>query len=497
MKQIIKNFNNLVKRTIFKVQNKTNNNFNISSFNKYLITLIASLFIYLFYLLLPLLYDKTWVQINIESKLRDEFRVNISTSANISYRILPAPHFLIKDSKILANDSEKQKSIAEIKDFQIFLSQKNFFDKEKMNIKKIVINDANFSLLRSDFKLLNEFKSKKFSNKKIMVNNSNIFFKDNLEEIISIIKIDKTTLFFDDEKLSNSLNLNGEVFNMPFSLNFNNHNDSVKYAMINLNSKKLKLNIFNESTTENKITSGENNISFLNSKVKTKYSIKEKIINFKSDNNKQDNSQINSQITYAGELSINPFDLNLNIYLNNYKISKLFNINPILIKFIKSGLLFNKNISLNNSIIVSSNDKKEVFHSARINSNIVNGIINLDNTIFISDDIGSLELNNSNLFLENNNLILNTDIFFEIKNSDRLFSLLNTNKNSRKKIKNILINLDYDFLRNEFKFNNVKVNNNVVSDKFLNIVEGFRDNNLNNMIKSRRLINSLFSIYEG
>ena len=46
-------------------------------------------------------------------------------------------YFLIKDSKINVNDDDKKKSIAEIKVFQVFLSQANFFDKEKMNIKKI------------------------------------------------------------------------------------------------------------------------------------------------------------------------------------------------------------------------------------------------------------------------------------------------------------------------------------------------------------------------
>ena len=110
MKKIIKNFNNIIERTIFKVQNKTNNNLNISSFNKYLITFIATLFVYLFYLLTPLLYDKTWIQTKIESKLLSEFRINLSTTADISYRILPAPHFLIRDSKILVEEGEKKKN---------------------------------------------------------------------------------------------------------------------------------------------------------------------------------------------------------------------------------------------------------------------------------------------------------------------------------------------------------------------------------------------------
>ena len=122
MKQIVQKFNNYIKKTIFKVQNKTNNNFKISSFNKYLITFIGLLFLYLFYLLTPLLYSKTWVQTNIESKLLNEFRLNLSISEDISYRILPAPHFLIKNSKILIVKSKITKSIAEIKDFKIFLN---------------------------------------------------------------------------------------------------------------------------------------------------------------------------------------------------------------------------------------------------------------------------------------------------------------------------------------------------------------------------------------
>ena len=493
MKQIIKNFNNLVKRTILKVQNKTNNNFNISVFNKYLITFITSLFLYLFYLLIPLLYDKTWLQANIESKLLNEFKVNLSTSADISYRILPAPHFLIKDSKILVAEGEKTKSIAEIKDFQIFLSQANLFDKEKMNIKKIVISNANFSLLRGDIKLLNEHISKKFSNKKVTIKNSNIFFKDNLEEIISIIKVDKTVLFFDDEKLLNFFKLKGEVFNLPFTFDFISSNDSIKYKEFYLNSKRLKLDISNKSTTENKLTSGKNSITFLQSTINTRYNLKEKLIIFESSNSRLDNSQVN----YKGELSINPFDLILNINLDNYKISKLFDINPLLIELIKSGLLFNENISVSTSIITNSNIKNEIFDSAKINFYIIGGKIHFDKTKFINNNIGSLQLNNSNLFYENNELTFNSDILIDIQNSQKLFSFLNTSKSSRKDIKTILINLDYDILANQIRFNNVKIDNREVSSQLLTIIEDFTDNNQNNFNKSRRLLNEALKAYEG
>ena len=503
MKKIVKKYNNLIKKTIFKLQNKTtlfklqhkkNNKFIISSFNKYLITFFGLLFFYLFYLLIPLLYGKGWIQSNIESKFINEFKIELSSSADISYRILPAPHFLIKNSKILLNGSKNQKSIADIKNLKVFISQKNFFDKEKMNLTKVFINDANFSLLKNDIEALNEFINNKFSNKKIKINDSNIFLRDNLNEVISIIKIRKAVLFYDNEKLLNSFNLKGEAFAVPFIFDFENKIDSVNEKRINFQAKSLKLNIFNRSTNENNNSNtGENIISFLNSKIKTNYKIKNKLIIFKSDTSNKNISKIN----YTGKLSINPFDLDLDINLGKYKVSQLFKPNSILEEFIKSEILFNENISLKTSVIASSNAINEVFQNAKINFNIVNGKLNFDKTIFSNNSIGFLKLKNSNLLLENNELILNTDILIDIKNSDRLFSFLNTSKNSRKNIKNILINLNYYFSSNEIKFNNIKIDNNEVSDQFFNIAEGFTDNNLNNLIKTRRLLNELLNAYEG
>ena len=137
MKQLVKNFNNLIKRTIFKVQNKTNSNFKISNFNKYLITFISLLFFYLFYLSIPVLYDKTWIQSHIENQLLKEFKINFSTSSDISYRILPTPHFLLKDTKIFQNDNEQISLSSDIKNLKVFIYQGNFFNKKKCDLKRL------------------------------------------------------------------------------------------------------------------------------------------------------------------------------------------------------------------------------------------------------------------------------------------------------------------------------------------------------------------------
>ena len=494
MKQIVKKFNNLVKKTIFKVENKTNNNFTISVFNKYLITIVTLLFIYLFYLLIPTFYSKTWVQTNIKNELLNEFKINLSNSRDISYRILPAPHFLIKDSKILIKSSEKNNFVAEIKNLKVFVNKNNFFNKEKMFIKEVKLNNVNFSLLRNNLTSFNNARSNKLSNKKIVINHSNIFIKNNLGETITIIKIFKSLLFFDDKKLLNMFDFSGEVFNIPFKIKSQTQTDHKKNDKINIEAKNLRLNIFNESNISDQDSiAGKNIISLLDSTINTKYDLKKNLIIFSSINSKIKNSKV----SYNGELSINPFDLELDINLGEHKISQLFNTNNVFIDFIKSGLLFNDNISLVTTIAANSSLKEEIFQHARINFRIVNGKINLDNTMFINDKIGFFELKNSNLFFKNKNLILNTDILIDIKNSNNLFSFLNTNKSSRKDFKKILINLDYNFLSNQLKFNSAKIDNNAFSDQLLTIIEGFEDNNLNNIIKSRGIVNRLLKAYAG
>ena len=202
----------------------------------------------------------------------------------------------------------------------------------------------------------------------------------------------------------------------------------------------------------------------------------------------------NSKFNYGGELSINPFDLKLDVDLGDYK---MFKINSLLTEFVKSGLLFNENISVDLSIASKSNAKSKVFQNTKINLNIINGKINFDNTEFVNDKIGLLKVNNSNLFLENNDLILSANILVDIKNLDSFFSFLNTNKLSRKNIKNIFINLDYNFSTNEIEFNDVRVDKNKISDQLMLLIDDFADSDFKNLTKSRVLINKLLNVYDG
>ena len=160
-------------------------------------------------------------------------------------------------------------------------------------------------------------------------------------------------------------------------------------------------------------------------------------------------------------------------------------------------MLFNDNISVKTSIFVNSNIKNEIFNKAKINFQIINGKINFDKTKFVNDKIGSLQFDKSNLFYKDNDLIFNTNMKVEIRNSANLFSILNTNKMSRKNFQTILINLDYNFSSNKIKFTNLRIDNKDTDNEFLTILDQFNDNNWDNLNSSRRLLNSLLKAYAG
>ena len=311
-------------------------------------------------------------------------------------------------------------------------------------------------------------------------------------KVISIIKISNAFLFFDEKNLFNIFDLKGEIFNIPFELNYQNVINSQKRVKIEVPDLQLKV-INNIIKKDENLNSGMSNISILNSFIHTKYDIKDQMVIFQSDGSRV----YNSKIDYNGQLTINPFDLNLKINLYNYKISNLFKQNSIINEFIKSGLLFNENISVNTLINIESTKKDKIFNEAKLKLRVLNGKISFDKSIFINNNIGLMEISNSDLFLENDKLILTSNLSIDIKDINALFFFLNTSKKSRKDIKNIKLNIVYDFLSNEIEFKNIKINDNDVSSQFNNTVEGFIDINSNNLNKSRRLLNELINLYAG
>jgi len=497
---VVKYFNSLINKILFKQQTKQEKKFfhknksKISIFNKLLIVLISLLFFWLFYLLIPILYDKNWVQNTLEKKIINKLKTNVSLSSDITYEILPSPHFSIKNAKIINQDALEYNEIAEIKELKVFISKRNFFNKKKLKIESISIINADFYLKDKDSDLFKKIIFNKSLIKKINIKKSNIFIRNEKNEIISIIKIPAGFISYDELNLVNTLNIKGEIFNVPFVFELINDLSSSNFDEINIRSKKINLVFSNRFTEKNKNTiNGLNILKFFNLKLVTDYQYEKNSIKFNSIKSQTKKTGIN----YTGEVSLNPFNFLIDLDLQRVNFFKFINPNSIFLEFIKNNILFNKNLSA--KINVKSKDIKsnKFFDTMKIIFNIKNGKIDLNQTFLTNHDIGSLKVKNSDFYFLDNKLIFSSDVNIDLKNLDNFYSLLQTPKKIRKKINNISINFSHDFLENHTIINSFTINNLETNDNVAEILQDFNNQESKNFIKSRGFVNKLLRAYSG
>ena len=496
--RFIQYLNFLIKRTLLKYLNKTNNilSFKISNFNKYLISLISLLFLSLFYLSIPTLYDKTWVQNTIEKKILNEFKINFSISSDFTYEILPVPNFTFKNVKIFTNDAENLDKLAEIKKLKVIISPKNFFNKDQFRIKKIQIQNANFSVKDNNLNYFRNFIDNNLLKKRIIIKNSNIFFKDKEDETISIIKINKFTFVYDQLKSINQVSLKGKVFKIPFVLEFNK-NLIDNSSLFLINSAKYKFKFENESFDKKLDISGINKITILNSVLSSEYKKEKNLFKFQSERFKLNSGNL----SYKGKINFNPFDLFLDINFKKIKFKEIFNTNSILFELIKSGNLFNENLSANININFNEILGNKLFHNLKLFININNGVLDINNSLLINKKIGSLKLINSRLFLLDNNLIFDGVFNLKIDNKANFYNYLQTNKKIRKSIDNINFSVDFNISTNEFNLNNLTIDDVKKEAKIINLLDNINMKEIpkiKNLIELKNFINEILKInYSG
>ena len=165
-------FSSLTRKTFFyfvRLKFMKNSKVRISVFNRYLILLIVILFSSLFYLSTPSLYNYVTLQKELTEKLLKEFNLNTALSANINYKILPSPNFEISNVLLITNKNNKFDEYAQIKKMKIYISTKNLQNQKQIEIKNIVISEANFNIDENSYDYINNYLKNKISNKKIQI----------------------------------------------------------------------------------------------------------------------------------------------------------------------------------------------------------------------------------------------------------------------------------------------------------------------------------------
>ncbi len=469
---------------------------NISSFNRYLIFLIIILFLYLFFLSIPSLYDKGVIQTKLNKIIEQEYNINISLSSDIKYNILPKPHFLIKNAKIFTNNPDAPIEVGQIKKLRAYIDQRNFFKKNKIGLVSISINDANFSIHQKDMEYLKEYLETKLSKKKLSISNSKFFYIDENEEVISIFPISKVTMYYDDIDSKNTFISKGEFFSTPYTLNWNkDFNNQLNSTFLRLNELNIRMENFTDKKASN--LSMKNYIFFRSAEIETDILIEEKSIKLKSSGN----SKIkNNKLNYTGEIFLNPFQITTEVNLGKLDFRKSIFDNDLLRRIFEIKHLYNQNLSLILNLRIEKLVKNKLFKSSNVLVNLSSGNINFNNSIF-SGDVGNLNLINSNILNFKDDLIFNGNFRFNIISKNEFYRLFQINKKNRKDIDNFYFDMQYNLTKNKIKISNlifdpgkVKLENEL-SD-FLN--ENNDELKINNWIDFKNFVKKIFvDYYEG
>ena len=115
-----------IKEKYFKISKK------LLKSNIIIITLFSLTFLYLCYLSVPALYNKKVIELKLQSEIASNFRTDNVSFEKFSYTFFPSPHYNIKNVVIKNDDSDIK--ILEIKNMDVFISQKNFFKKNTFKI---------------------------------------------------------------------------------------------------------------------------------------------------------------------------------------------------------------------------------------------------------------------------------------------------------------------------------------------------------------------------
>ena len=209
--------------------------------NKVILFIGIAVILTLTYFLLPTFYDKKLIQNEIENQILKKYDIDIKFNKEISYSLLPKPHFLTKNLSI----NHEKKEIGLVKNFKIYISTNNFFKFNQIEIKDLVFSKGDFNITKEDFKFFRNLLNIQPNENEFFFKNNNIFFKSIDNELLFINKVFNGKLFYDSNKLSNILIFDNEAFNVPFNLKVEN-NKFNKKMFTKFTSKKIRVNIENE-----------------------------------------------------------------------------------------------------------------------------------------------------------------------------------------------------------------------------------------------------------
>ena len=81
-------------------------------------------------------------------------------------------------------------------------------------IKEVILENANFNLNKKNYLFFFKLLNNTYLDNKLKIKNSNVFFKNNTDEVLFINKITELNYFYDSKELKNTITSKNEIFNI-------------------------------------------------------------------------------------------------------------------------------------------------------------------------------------------------------------------------------------------------------------------------------------------
>ncbi len=485
-KKFSKFINNLLEKNLNKLN--VDNFKNLLINNKIFLSIVALIILFLSYLSFPNIHNKEEVALEIKKNLKNKLNLEFNFQEDLDYKFLPRPHFITNNSSIISQENK----ITEIKKLKVYVSLENLFSLKNIKLNHVILEEANFNLNKENYNFFYNLLDGNFNDFKFEILRSNIFYRSLENEVLFINNIKNAKYYFDPKEIKNMLYAENEIFNTPFSLEVINHKDETKlYTKLDLDFAKLQIeNILNY---KDDIKSGAATILFNTDKSLINYKTNKNFFEFNYSNELE-----SKKFLYNGKFNFKPFYSSIEGDAEEINVSYLFGTNAIVAELLKTEILNNKNLDFKLNINASKIKNNRNFTNLFLKSKIQEGLIDIDNTKLEWKDSSLIKLTDTLIFVRDGKLILDGKSKIKITNVKNIYKFLLTPKNFRKKIETIDFNFSYSFNDNVIILSDIMIDgkyNQKVNERLNNIY--FRDNDLQNKIYFKNMMNDAIAAYAG
>ena len=468
------------KLNFFKTNSKKNN---IFANNRVFFGLSAVFILTLSYFLLPTLYDKNIAQVAIKNQIIKKYNFDIKFNKKIRYGLLPKPHFTSKNLSIINNE----RVIGKVENFKAFIDFGNLFSIDELEIKDLVLNKTDFNLNKSDLLFFEKFLKMEPNENKIIFKKSNIFFENSDEELLFLNKISNSKFYFDSYNLENVLISKNEIFNVPYTINLKN-NKFQKNFSIKFNSKKIGLNIESNTNYEDLIRKGKLDLLFVNKNESLLYEIDKNSLNFSSVDKKK----------FNGHFDFKPFYLKASFNYDRISAKDILKNDSLLLELFKSEIFNNENLNVNIDLNAKNLTNIDYLNDLKLKLNLDQGNITFSKSRIMWKDDLEINLKEGMLNYDQDEIFLIGKLIINANNIDNFYKSFQIKKIHRKKINKLELDFVYNFNKNKFNFDNVKIDNKS-NDKLNEFLDDFNstEKKFFNKISFKNFVNNFFSSYVG